>query len=135
MYNEEALSYGSINRSNDRDTFFQDVKQLESLVKDSLLVYIAYELKALDAAQYLADPTLSFPILEKEATLRGMAVVDLAKLVLDKAKAYKNAVRSGELLRTEFNIIYPTLSTYEARVELRDRLLNEFRDATRGLFD
>jgi hypothetical protein len=87
----------------DSEVFFQDVLQLESVVKDSLLVYLAYEYKAQDAAAYLADTKLVFPMLNKEAELRGMTIKALCTLVQKKAVAYKDAVRSAELLRTELS--------------------------------
>lgn len=119
--------------ASDKDIFFQDIRELEAIVKDSLMVYLAYELKAQDASKYLADPSGNYPLLEKEAKLRKVTVEQLAKLVLEKAEGFKYVVRTAELLRNEFNLVYSTLDKYEDKVALRDRLLGEFRKLTEAL--
>jgi hypothetical protein len=125
--------YSQVTMPDDKEVFFQDLSALESLVKNSMMVYVAYELKAQEASQYLADTTLDFPFLKKEADLRKVNLPDLCKQIIGKAKVYKDAIKAAELLRLEFNITYPSLTTYEAKVELRDRLLREFREVTKGI--
>ena len=135
MYTEDlqALPFNIPTPQTDSEVFFQDMKVIESLVKDSLLVYTAYQLKEEDALKYLNDTKVELPLLKKEASLRGVSMKVLAELVVKKAQAFKNAVKVAELLRTEFNIIYPTLTTYKDKLNLRDRLLAEFKEITDAL--
>ena len=127
MYNDGMVAIVPTPLASDKDIFFQDIKEVLSIVKDSLLIYAAYELKAVDAANYLKDPSGSYPFLEKEAKLRKVSVEQLSKMVLQKGEEFKHIVRTSELLRNEFNLTYPTLSKYEDKISLRDRLLGEFR--------
>lgn len=131
--NNVDMQYYPLLQPSDKEVFLQDMKALESVVKDSLLVYTAYELKSQDAIKYLEDPKQDFPFLKREAELRKVSVEDLCKMVIEKAKLFKDAIRNADLLRNEFNLLYPTLDTYESTVKLRDRLLGEFRKLTEDI--
>jgi len=117
-----------------KDAFFQDLKDtVDPLVQNSLFLYVAYEIKAQEAAKFKADPEADVPFLKKEAELRGLTVAGLALLVESKGVAFKDAVREMELLRIEFNIRYKGAREHLDKLHLRDEFIAKIKDISAPL--
>jgi hypothetical protein len=112
-----------------KDAFFQDLRHtVDPLVQNSLFLYVAYEIKAQEAAKFKADPKADVPFLKKEAELRGVKVAELASVVESKGVAFKDAVRKMELLRIEFNIRYEDAKEYLDKLHLRDEFIAKIKE-------
>lgn len=126
MYTDNNLSdipFVSLPKD-DTEEFFQELKNLsEPLVRNSLMQYVAYEMKNQEAELYKKDPTADLPFLKQEAALRKMTVGELASAISNKGVALFHIVRSFELLRVEFNERIQGLTTYSEKLALRDELL------------
>lgn len=123
---EQVPELNAYRNLTDSEVFFQDINAALGLVKNNLLIYTAYELKEADVKKYMEDPKADVPSLKKEAELRGVTIKDLAASITEKAEKFRAVVRGAELLRIEFNQLFPKAKTHEDKMALRDRLLGEF---------
>lgn len=121
-YPQTVLSYDTSKE------FFNELRTAtESLVQNSLFLYVAYKLKAVEALAFKEDPTNPHPFLVTEAKLRGISVADLVKVVESKAEQLETTIREVELLRIEFNLRSSKLESYESKLALRDELIAKLR--------
>lgn len=117
-----------------QDAFFQDLRATtEPLVRDSLFLYVAYEIKAVEAVKYKLDPKADVPFLVREAKLRGMELPALVEVVEKKATTFKALIREMELLRIEFSIKYADAKELADKMKLRDEYLVKIKTVTASL--
>lgn len=128
------MSYSMLTPVDYQDVFFQDLRDsTEFLVRNSLFLYVAYEIKAVEAAKFRQDPKAEVPFLAREAEIRKMEIPALVELVEKKALAFRAVIREMELLRIEFNMTYAELKDLAERVKLRDEYLEKVQKVTESL--
>lgn len=110
-----------------KGAFFQDLRDIEGLVQNSLFLYVAYDIKGKEAALYTENPKADVPTLKKEAKLRGVSLEEMVIMVKDKGAAFTTAIAEMELLRVEFNLRYASTKTNLDRLQLRDEFLPRAR--------
>jgi hypothetical protein len=133
-FNPQMISSDMMKQVDYQDAFFRDLKDsTEPLVRDSLFLYVAYEIKAAEAAKYKLDPKADVPFLVREAKLRGMELPALVDLVEKKATAFKALICEMELLRIEFSIKYADAKELADKMKLRDEYLVKIKTVSDSL--
>ena len=125
---QESMLASMIPGVSPKDAFFQDLRDaVEPIVRGSLFMYLAYLAKGEEAVKYRLDSSANVPLLNREATLRGIPIFAMVDMVEGKGAAFKAVINELELLRIEFNLLYAKTEGEVERFQLRDEFLTRLK--------